>query len=115
MRPEERYHQELVDTTTPERLFEQNWAVTLLNTVFERLQQEQEELGKGRAFEKLKFCLTGDRSALPYSALSEQLGISEAALKVQVHRLGKQYRELLRQEVAQTVGETQPSPHRGSV
>lgn len=100
---EERYHQELVDTTTPERLFEQNWAVSLLNTVFERLQQEHEVLGKGRAFEQLKFCLTGDRSEVPYSALSEQLGISESALKVQVHRLRKRYRELLRQEVAHTV------------
>ena len=102
---EERYHLELVDTTTPERLFEQNWVVTLLNTVFERLQQEQEESGKGRVFEQLKFCLTGERSALPYSALSEQLAISEAALKVQVHRLRKRYRELLRQEVAHTVSD----------
>ncbi len=100
---EERYRHEPVDTTTPETLFEQNWAVTLLNTVFDQLQQEQVEAGRGERFERLKFCLTGQRSAVPYTALAEKLTISEAALKVQVHRLRKRYRELLHQEVAHTV------------
>jgi RNA polymerase sigma factor (sigma-70 family) len=100
---EERYRHEPVDTTTPETLFDQNWAVTLLNTVFDQLQQEQAEAGRGERFKQLKFCLTGQRSAVPYTQLAEKLNLSEAALKVQVHRLRKRYRELLRQEVAHTV------------
>jgi RNA polymerase sigma factor (sigma-70 family) len=100
---ETRYRQEPVDTTTPERLFEQNWAVTLLNTVFEQLQQEQQAQGKGEQFEQLKFCLTGRRSAVPYAELAEKMKVSEGALKVLVHRLRLRYRELLRQEVAHTV------------
>lgn len=100
---ETRYLQEPVDTTTPESLFEQNWAVTLLNTVLEHVQQEQQALGKGEQFAQLKFCLTGQRSDVPYTELAQRLDISEASLKVTVHRLRQRYRELLRQEVAHTV------------
>lgn len=100
---ETRYSQEPVDTTTPEKLFAQNWAVTLLNTVFAQLQQEQKDQGKGEQFEQLRFCLTGRRSAVPYAELAEHMKTSQAALKVLVHRLRQRYRELLRQEVAHTV------------
>ena len=100
---EERYRHEPVDTTTPETLFEQNWAVTLLNTVFDQLQQEQAEADWAERFEHLKFCLTGQRSEVPYAELAKKLDVSEAALKVQVHRLRKRYRELLHQEIAHTV------------
>jgi RNA polymerase sigma-70 factor (ECF subfamily) len=100
---EARFLREPVDTTTPELLFAQNWAVTILNTVFEQLQQEQQAQGKGKQFESLKFCLTGRRSALPYAELAEKMNVSQAALKVLVHRLRQRYRELLRQEVAHTV------------
>jgi len=100
---EARFLQEPVDTTTAERLYEQNWAVTLLNTVFAQLQQEQADKGKAEQFEHLKFCLTGQRSAVPYAELAETMKLSQAALKVLVHRLRQRYRELLRQEVAHTV------------
>ncbi|MCF7972997.1 MAG: sigma-70 family RNA polymerase sigma factor [Phycisphaerae bacterium] len=100
---EARYGHEPVDTTTPEKLFEMNWAVTLLNTVFEQLQQEQRAQDKGEQFETLKFCLTGQRSTVPYAQLADQLAVSEATLKVMVHRLRKRYRELLHQEIAHTV------------
>lgn len=100
---ESRYRCEPVDTTTPERLFEQNWAVTLLDTVFSQLQQEQRDRGKAEQFKHLKFCLTGQRSDLPYVELAARLDVSEAGLKVTVHRLRQRYRELLRQEVAHTV------------
>ena len=100
---ETRFLQEPVDTTTAEKLFAQNWAVNLLNTVFEQLQQEQQDQSKDEQFEQLKFCLTGQRSAVPYAELAEKMNISQTALKVLVHRLRQRYRELLRQEVAHTV------------
>ena len=100
---ESRFHLEPVDTSTPEQLFEINWAVTLLNTVFEQLQQEYQAKGQSDLFETLKFCITGQRSALPYTQLAEKLNLSEANIKVTIHRLRKRYRELLRQQVAHTV------------
>ncbi len=100
---EDRFLHEPVDTMTPDKLFEMNWAVTLLNTVFKQLQQAHQAQGKGEQFESLKFCLTGQRSGIPYAQLAEQLVVSESSLKVMVHRLRKRYRELLRQEIAHTV------------
>lgn len=90
-------------TLTPEKLFEKQWALTLLNTVFDRLKSEHEAAGKGMLFTELNFALTGDRSAMPYGELAGRLGMREGAVKVAVHRLRRRYREVLRSEVAQTV------------
>jgi RNA polymerase sigma factor (sigma-70 family) len=104
---ETRYQREPIETTTAEALFEQKWVLTLLEQVFQQLQGEYQVAGKAGWFEQLKFCLTGERSALPYTALAEKLGMSEAALKVAVHRLRQRYRELLRREVSSTVTSAQ--------
>jgi RNA polymerase sigma factor (sigma-70 family) len=100
---ETRFGREPADRLTPERLFEQNWAVALLNLVYGRLRLEYDGGGKTRLFEELKFCLAGERSSLPYSELAERLNLTESAVKVTVHRLRRRYRELLREEVAHTV------------
>ena len=39
-----------------------------------------------------------------YAALGERLGMSESAVKVAAHRMRARYREMLRREVADTVG-----------
>jgi RNA polymerase sigma-70 factor (ECF subfamily) len=54
-------------------------------------------------FDALKPCLVGDRQAQPYAALAAQLGMTEGAVKVAVHRLRQRYRQLLREEIANTV------------
>jgi RNA polymerase sigma-70 factor (ECF subfamily) len=51
----------------------------------------------------LKETLSGGRSEIPYLELGRQLNLSEGAVKVAAHRLRKRYRELLREEIAQTV------------
>jgi RNA polymerase sigma-70 factor (ECF subfamily) len=43
------------------------------------------------------------KSAIPYAEAAAKLGLSEGALRVAVHRLRRRYRELLRQEIAQTL------------
>jgi RNA polymerase sigma-70 factor (ECF subfamily) len=40
---------------------------------------------------------------VPYVEIAAQLGTSEGAVKVAVHRLRQRYRELLRAEIADTV------------
>ena len=100
---ETRYRLVPADTLTPEKVFEKQWALTLLNTVYDRLQTEYEEAGKGALFAELNFALTGDRSEVPYGELAGRLGMTEGAVKVAVHRLRQRYREVLRSEVAQTV------------
>ncbi|MEO6052712.1 MAG: sigma-70 family RNA polymerase sigma factor [Chthoniobacterales bacterium] len=100
---ETRYAQEPHEESTPEKMYELNWALTLLETVFQKLQAEYTEAGKEKLFADLKFCLTGERNALPYSELAAQLNMSEGSVKVAVHRMRQRYRELLREEVADTV------------
>ncbi len=100
---ETRYGKEPADPSTPEQAFERRWAVALLDQVLQRLQEEWVGEGKAGLFEQLKPCLLGDREAQPYAELARQIGISEGALKVTVHRLRQRYRQLLRSEIANTV------------
>ena len=91
------------DTLTPERLFDQRWAITVLEEVYDRLRREHDREGKGELFQALRFSLMGERSAVPYAELAAGLGMSEGAVKVAVHRLRRRYRALLRELVAETV------------
>jgi len=91
---------------TPEQSFEWRWALTLLDQVMNRLSAEFARDGKAELFEALKPCLLGERTAQPYAALASQLAMSEGSVKVAVHRLRQRYRQLLRDEIANTV--TQP-------
>jgi len=68
-----------------------------------RLKDEHVKADKGELFEAFLFCLTGDRSSLPYSELASKLNMTEGAVKVAVHRLRQRYRDLLRDEIRQTV------------
>ena len=100
---ETRFGREPVDALTPERLFEQNWALSLLDSVYGHLQREYEMDDKGALFHELKFCLAGARSSVPYAGLAARLNMPENTVKTSVHRLRQRYRELLRAEVANTV------------
>lgn len=100
---ESRLPLEPAHTETPEREFERQWALTLLDNVVCRLQSEFSAAGKPRHFELLKGTLTGDRAAFDYSIIAAELSISEDAARQAAHRLRKRYRELLREEVAATV------------
>jgi RNA polymerase sigma factor (sigma-70 family) len=102
---ESRLRLEPAYSSTPERLYERQWALTLLELVMTKLQAELAAVGKSHQFELLKDALTGDRQRQPYAHLAQQLNLSEEASRQAVHRLRKRYRELLRAEVAMTVAE----------
>jgi RNA polymerase sigma-70 factor (ECF subfamily) len=101
--PESRYAHEPIDTDSPDRLFERRWASAVLQRTFHKLQQEYVASGKEALFNALVPSLTGAAGSRPYAELALELETSEAALKMALHRLRKQYGELLRSEVAQTV------------
>ena len=100
---ETRYGHEPADPVTPEQGYERQWALALLEEVLERLRQEHEGDGQRELFVALKPCLVGDRQTQPYGLLAAQLGMTEGAVKVAVHRLRQRYRQLLREEIAHTV------------
>jgi len=100
---EERYAVEPVDRLSADKLYERRWALTLLEQVLARLQREQEEAGRGVLFSHLKVFLTAE-SGRPYVELAAQLGLTESTVKVTVHRLRLRYRQLLDDELANTIG-----------
>jgi RNA polymerase sigma-70 factor (ECF subfamily) len=99
---EERYRREPAHDETPERIFERRWALSVLDRVVEKLRNEFLQHGRPDHFERLKVFLLGQSDA-PYAALAREMKTSEGALKVAIHRLRKRYRELFRQEIADTV------------
>lgn len=100
---ETRYGVEPADPATPERVFERRWALTLLEEVLNRLRAEYAQEGKADLFAALHPCLVGERTAQPYAELAAKMGVNEGTVKSAVHRLRQRYRQLLRDEIANTV------------
>ena len=100
---EGQYLQVPASNLSPEQLFEQQWAMTLLDQTLARLQEEFLASGKGVLFGDLKIFLTGEKRAASYAELSAKMGMTEAALKMAVSRMRHRYGELLRAEIANTV------------
>jgi RNA polymerase sigma factor (sigma-70 family) len=101
---EERYQREPAHDETPEWIFERRWALSVLDRVVDKLRDEFVQHGRTEHFERLKVFLLGQSDA-PYAALAREMKTSEGALKVAIHRLRKRYRELFRQEIADTVAD----------
>ena len=97
------YRLEPMDETTAERAFERCWALTLLERIFGKLRAEYVGGNKRELFDRIKGTITFRDVAGSYRAIAMDLGMSEGAVKVAVHRLRKRYRELLVQEVSQTI------------
>lgn len=87
----------------PDEAYDQQWAITLLDLTVNRLRAEFAAAGKPDAFEILKSCLLADRSGINYADLAGQLGLTEGAARVTVHRLRKRFREIYREEISQTL------------
>ena len=100
---EAHYPKELTDTMTPERLFERSWAIAVLNQVVLRLEHEYAERGKTAAFEAMRHCLDGQSDVQSHADIAGQLGMTQGAVRVMAHRMRRRYREILRDEIMQTV------------
>jgi RNA polymerase sigma-70 factor (ECF subfamily) len=101
--PEERYHHEPVERLTPGKLFERQWALTLLEEVLQHLREEYKKAGKIDLLVKLEPALTGDAPEGEHAKWAVALGMNEGAVRVALHRLRRRYGELLRNEIADTV------------
>jgi DNA-directed RNA polymerase specialized sigma24 family protein len=105
MTAEERYRLEPSEQMTAEDVYEWRWAMTVLQTVVEKLGQECRASGKEALYEELKGCLSADGDTRAYAEVGTRLGLNADAVKTAVYRLRQRYRELLRSEVADTVAD----------
>jgi RNA polymerase sigma-70 factor (ECF subfamily) len=100
---ESRFATEPTTEQPPDSLYDRGWAAVLLDHALAALRVEFDQSGKRDLFDNLKAFVWGEKSALSYAEMAGQLGMTEGAVKVAVHRLRQRYGELLRAEIAQTV------------
>jgi RNA polymerase sigma-70 factor (ECF subfamily) len=88
-----------------DQVYDQRWALALLEGTVARLRTEFAETGKAADFELLKPFLASPRGEINYTELATALGASESAARMTVHRFRKRYREVLREEISHTVAD----------
>lgn len=89
---------------TPERAYDRQWALSLMDASYRRLRAEYAAGGRAALLDELRATLEGDAVDGGYASAAARLGMTEGAVKVAVHRLRQRYRQVLREEVAGTTG-----------
>ncbi len=102
---EERFTREPVHGETPDRLFDRQWALALVTQTYDQLRDALDREGRGSLFQHLQSFLPGGSESAAPAGLPQQLGMTENALKVAIHRLRRRYRELLRANVSHTLSD----------
>ena len=90
-------------TPAPEAFFDREWALAVMARALEMLQKEFTSAGKADQFDTLKPWLMGEAPSMSQADAARQLGLSEGAVKVVIHRLRKRFRDAVRSEIAQTL------------
>ena len=104
---EEHYTAELATGLAPDLLFERQWAITMLDAVLAKLREDYARDGREDLFDALKGRFSADGDPALLGGVAEQLGMSESAVKVAMHRMRQRYRKLLRSQIALTVDSPQ--------
>ena len=100
-----RYQINPADNVSPDKLYDRAWAVTVLERVITRLRDENSAEGKAKIYSQLKHFLMASKEEISYGQAAAELQMSEGTVRVAVHRLRRRYRELLREEIAQTLSD----------
>jgi len=91
------------DAHGPDEAFEREWAASVMERALERLRTEYESGARSGPFALLlQFFRPGEPPS--YREAAEEHGMSLPQLKTFLHRARVRYRELVREEVADTVG-----------
>lgn len=102
---EDRFRGEPVETLDPQKIYERRFAMALLERVFHRLQSDFAAKGRQAVFSRLHIYLREGKEGGRYAEAAADLGMQENAVKVEVMRMRKKFRDLFREEIAQTVNE----------
>jgi RNA polymerase sigma-70 factor (ECF subfamily) len=94
---------ELKQELTPEKLFERQWALMLLERTMAQLREEYIDTGRAKLFEHLNAGLAQEAAAVSYAEMARELRLTEASVKQAAYRLRARYREILRAEIGKTV------------
>jgi RNA polymerase sigma-70 factor (ECF subfamily) len=98
-----RYGLEPADRLNPEQVYENRWALTVLERAMRRLETEWREGERRKQFEHLKAHLTGQEPRVPFREMAAELEMTEVAVRGAMHRLRRRFGQLIRDEIAETV------------
>jgi RNA polymerase sigma factor (sigma-70 family) len=90
---------------SPDREFDRKWALTVLGRALATLAEEHKAAGKSGHLDALKPWLTGDLETQSQAEAARQLGMSEGAVAVAIHRLRRRFREVVKGEIARTLND----------
>ena len=99
----ERADQEPAHKMSTDHIYERRWALTLLDQVLVRLGAEYEAAGRMPLFDRLKELLIGGSGQSSQAEIAAEVGMTENAVKQAFHRLRHRYRQLVHEEIADTV------------
>jgi RNA polymerase sigma-70 factor (ECF subfamily) len=102
---EQRHQRENTAGATPEAVFQRSFALEVLARSSTRLRLEAEQGGRLAMFERLEPFLTVDPQPGEYERLAQELRSRPLALVMAVKRLRSRFRELVEEELAQTVAD----------
>lgn len=102
---EARHRAESGDEAGPEAGFRRSFAIEILDRAHQRLGREATEAGHGRMFALLEAFLTADPQPGQYEAVARELGSGALAVVIAVRRLRQRYRELVDEELADTISD----------
>jgi RNA polymerase sigma factor (sigma-70 family) len=102
---EERFARDLTHSETPERIFDRQWALAVVAQTCDQLRDALHREGRGGLFQRLQAYLPGGSEPSSCGTLAAELGMTESAIKVAIHRLRRHYRELLRANVSHTLAD----------
>ena len=94
---------DLAQDCPPAKLFDLRWARSIVEQALERLRSEMSTAGKTANFDLLKSFLAAEAHEGEYASVARQMGVADASVAVLVHRMRQRYRQLVREQVAQTV------------
>ena len=83
--------------------FDREWALATVERSLALLESESESAGQSAQFAALKPWLSPAAAHASQADTAAQLGLSEGALKVAIHRLRRRFRDITRAEIAQTL------------
>ena len=103
LRADEQADIEPADTLTADQIYERRWALTVLEQVLARLEEDYRKAGSGLMFERFEKLLTNEPDRPSQADIAAELGTTENAVKQAFHRFRQRYRSLFREEIAHTV------------
>jgi DNA-directed RNA polymerase specialized sigma24 family protein len=100
---EKRYQNEPNHSDTPEKLFERQWALTLMSRALSRLRNDYVSANKGNLFDGLQPYLDGKSKHIDCAEIGRKLDMKDSAVRVALHRLRHRFRQSIEKEIAETV------------